>query len=386
MKKKINFILLTLLIIFTNTNKVYATHYPWVYGDAAVFKIIMRKLELCTGFQGGHSFNIRKEAFCNDALVIGEGDKEIDITSVDAGLAVAAYGKSALLPLGETYTHVRLTLDKKFVMKNFLDANGKGLNIQAVGGTAATSSCNTKKITDDMYGNSLDDNEWQRTNNYKWTEARNKYGTMVSYPEDENGIPEETNVYMVDGAVSKLPWNGVDADWAPDHWTHYHCYGLFCKSWGYWTKVYGEDGLERDELFSRNAVAMSIPRSGDLPAGGTPSTNNNFKNELSQDSTDDLIFVIPLKKRYTVKTNPPPVIDIAFNTKEAIMVFESYNGANTGQCPESAKVNGVCEIPNQKAMCTFGLGKVLVEIEMKDSEVDARAPLPCPPRCKGDFR
>ena len=95
-KKKTNFILLTLLIIFTNTNKVYANHYPWVYGDAAVFKIIMRKLELCTGFQGGHSFDIREEAFCNDALVLGEGDKEIDITSVDAGLAVAAYGLSLI--------------------------------------------------------------------------------------------------------------------------------------------------------------------------------------------------------------------------------------------------------------------------------------------------
>ena len=367
MKKKINFILLTLLIIFTNTNKVYATHYPYVYGDAAVLKIIMRKLELCTGFQGGHSFNIREEAFCNDALVIGEGDKEIDITSVDAGLAVAAYGKSALLPFGETYTHVRLTIDKKFVMENFLDANGKGLN---TGGSAATSSCNTKKLTDDMYGNSLDDNEWQRTNNDKWTEARNKYGTMVSYPEDENGIPEETNVYMVDGAVSKLPWNGVE-DWTPDHWTHYHCYGLFCKSWGYWTKVYGEDGLESGEGLSRNAVAMSIPRSGDLPAGGTPSTNNNFKNELSQDSTDDLIFVIPLKKRYKIKSIPP-TLEMAFNTKKAIMVFESYNGEETGQCPESAKVNGVCEIPNQKVMCTFGLGKVAVEIKLKNTRPNAQ--------------
>ena len=376
MKKKINFILLTLLIIFTNTNKVYATHYPYVYGDAAVLKIIMRKLELCTGFQGGHSFNIREKAFCNDALVIGEGDQEIDITSVEAGLAVAAYGKSALIPFGETYTHVRLTIDKKFVMKNFLDANGKGLDT----GSSDTSNCNTKKITDDMYGNSLDDNEWQRTNNHKWTEARNKYGTMVSYPEDENGIPEETNVYMVDGAVSKLPWNGVDADWTPDHWTHYHCYGLFCKSWGYWTKVYGEDGLEAGEGLSRNAVAMSIPRSGDLPAGGTPSTNNNFKNELSQDSTDDLIFVFELKKPYTVKTNPPPVIDIAFNTKEAIEVFEVENGEETGLCPDSAKQNGTCDPINQGAMCAFRLGKVGIEITMKDAKEAG------PPRVKGNIR
>ena len=374
MKKKINFILLTLLIIFTNTNKVYATHYPYVYGDAAVLKIIMRKLELCTGFQGGHSFNIREEAFCNDALTIGEGDKEIDITSVDVGLAVAAYGKSALLPLGETYTHVRLTLDKKFVMKNFLDANGKGLN---TGGSAATSSCNTKKLTDDMYGNSLDDTDYHRNNRDGWTESRYKYSTFVSYPEDENGIPEETNIYMIDGAVSKVPWNGVDADWSRDHWTHWFCYGPLCRSWGYWTREYGEDGLERVEGFSRSAVAMSIPRASDLPAGGTPSTQWNETTETF-DSTDDLIFVFKLKDPYTVKATPQ--IDIAFNTKQAIEVFEVENGEETGLCPAGAKQNGTCDPINQGAMCAFRLGKVGIEITMKDAKEAV------PPRVKGNIR
>ena len=363
-KKNINLIFLTLLIIFTNTNKVYATHYPWVYGDAAVFKIIMRKLELCTGFQGGHSFNIREEAFCNDALVIGEGDKEIDITSVDAGLAVAAYGKSALLPLGETYTHVRLTIDKKFVMKNFLDANGKGLN---TGGTAATSSCNTKKLTDDMYGNSLDDTDYHRNNRDGWTESRYKYSTFVSYPEDENGIPEETNVYMIDGAVSKVSWDGEE-EWTRDHWSHWFCYGPLCRSWGWWTKVYGTDGLEAGEGLSRNAVAMSIPRRSDLPAGGTPSTQWNEFTEIF-DSTDDLIFVFKLKEPYTVKTSPPPLLDIAFNTKKAIMVFEARNGEQTGQCPDEAMQNDTCNPINQGRMCAFGLGKVLVEISMKDAAI-----------------
>ena len=65
------------------------------------------------------------------------------------------------------------------------------------------------------------------------------------------------------------------------------------------------------------------------------------------------------------------------------MVFESYNGEETGQCPAGAKVNGACEIPNQKGMCTFGLGKVLVEIQMKDAKVPAEAG---PPRARGDFR
>ena len=376
MKKKINFILLTLLIIFTNTNKVYATHYPYVYGDAAVLKIIMRKLELCTGFQGGHSFNIREEAFCNDATVIGEGDKIVDISGVNAGETAAAYGDpDAMVPLGETFTHVRLTIDKKFVIKNFLDANGKGLN---TGGSAATSSCNTKKLTDDMYGNSLNDTQYHRDERDGWTESRYKYSTFVSYPEDENGIPEETNIYMIDGAVSKVPWNGVE-EWTRDHWSHWFCYGPLCRSWGYWTRVYGEDGLEAGEGLSRNAVAMSIPRRSDLPAGGTPSTQWNTFTGLF-DSTDDLIFVFELKKPYTVKTNPPPVIDIAFNTKKAVMVFESYNGEETGQCPESAKVNGTCDPINQGEMCAFGLGKVLVEIEMKDANV------PPPKRTRGAWR
>ena len=375
MKKKINFILLTLLIIFTNTNKVYATHYPYVYGDAAVLKIIMRKLELCTGFQGGHSFNIREEAFCNDATVIGEGDKIVDISGVNAGETAAAYGDpDAMVPLGETFTHVRLTIDKKFVMKNFLDANGKGLN---TGGSAATSSCNTKKLTDDMYGNSLNDTQYHRDERDGWTEPRYKYSTFVSYPEDENGIPEETNIYMIDGAVSKVPWNGVDADWSRDHWTHWFCYGPLCRSWGYWTKVYGTDGLVPNEGLSRNAVAMSIPRRSDLPAGGTPSTQWNKFTETF-DSTDDLIFVFKLKDPYTVKATPQ--IDIAFNTKQAIEVFEVENGEETGLCPAGAKQNGTCDPINQGAMCAFRLGKVGIEITMKDAKEAV------PPRVKGNIR
>ena len=373
--KKINFILLTFLIIFTNTNKVYATHYPYVYGDAAVLKIIIRKLEICTGFQGGHSFNIREEAFCNDATVIGEGDEIVDISGVNAGETAAAYGDpDAMVPLGETFTHVRLTIDKKFVIKNFLDANGKGLN---TGGSAATSSCNTKKLTDDMYGNSLNDTQYHRDERDGWTESRYKYSTFVSYPEDENGIPEETNIYMIDGAVSKVPWNGVDADWSRDHWTHWFCYGPLCRSWGYWTREYGEDGLERVEGFSRSAVAMSIPRASDLPAGGTPSTQWNETTETF-DSTDDLIFVFKLKDPYTVKATPQ--IDIAFNTKQAIEVFEVENGEETGLCPAGAKQNGTCDPIDQGAMCAFRLGKVGIEITMKDAKEAG------PPRVKGNIR
>ena len=105
---------------------------------------------------------------------------------------------------------------------------------------------------------------------------------------------------MIDGAVSKVPWDGEE-EWTRDHWTHWFCYGPLCRSWGYWTKVYGNDGLGRigggGERLSRNAVAMSIPRRSDLPAGGTTSTNwREFEEEGTGtfDSTDDLIFVFEL--------------------------------------------------------------------------------------------
>ena len=79
-------------------------------GAADVYKVTMRKVELCTGSTGVSS--------CDNAVVIGTGDKEVDIASVDAGASAASYGEPALLPLGVTYTHMRVTIDRKFTIKN----------------------------------------------------------------------------------------------------------------------------------------------------------------------------------------------------------------------------------------------------------------------------
>ena len=50
------------------------------------------------------------------------------------------------------------------------------------------------------------------------------------------------------------------------------------------------------------------------------------------------------------------------------MPFEVENGEETGLCPAGAKQNGTCDPINQGEMCAFGLGKVLVEIEMLDTK------------------
>ena len=87
-------------------------------GPASVLKVIMKKMELCTGYTGGDFNNILTNDFCHNPVVIGSGDKEVDIASVGAGQAAAAYGTPTLLPLGETYTHMRTTIGKKFIIKS----------------------------------------------------------------------------------------------------------------------------------------------------------------------------------------------------------------------------------------------------------------------------
>ena len=123
--KIIFFITFTLCIFISNSYS--AT------GAADVYKVTMRKVELCTASTGVTN--------CENAVVIGSGDKEVDIASVSAGSAAASYGDPALLPLGETYTHMRLTIDRKFVIQN---------DTAIAAGSNAT-ACRTIASTDAMY-------------------------------------------------------------------------------------------------------------------------------------------------------------------------------------------------------------------------------------------
>ena len=103
-------------------------------GSAAVYKVTMRKVELCTASTGVTS--------CENAVVVGSGDKVVDIAAVNAGAAAASYGDPALLPLGETYTHMRVTIDRKFTIKSGEQLDPSG----------AASGCVTQAETDAMYG------------------------------------------------------------------------------------------------------------------------------------------------------------------------------------------------------------------------------------------
>ena len=123
-------LVLNLLIFIAFIFSSYAS----VKGNADTYKVTMRKVELCTASTGVTS--------CENGVVIGSGDKEVDITSVGAGGAAAAYGNPTLLPLGVTYTHMRVTIDRKFVIRN---------DTAIAAGSNAT-ACRTIATTSAMYG------------------------------------------------------------------------------------------------------------------------------------------------------------------------------------------------------------------------------------------
>ena len=85
-------------------------------GQADVYKITMKKVELCTASTSVSS--------CAGSVTVGDTSKVVDIASVSAGAAAASFGDPALLPLGETYTHMRVTIDRKFTIKADLEVSG----------------------------------------------------------------------------------------------------------------------------------------------------------------------------------------------------------------------------------------------------------------------
>ncbi len=274
-------------------------------GDAEVFKVTMKKMELCTGYQGGDFHNITNDSFCNNPVVVGTGDKVVDIASVNAGAAAASYGNSALLPLGETYTHLRVTIDKKFTIKTKAAID--------TGGSSKTDNCMTKSVT----------------SSYPTSEATNKYTHKPVVAEGGNsGSSEEMNTYFMNGEKDSTH-NGSDA-------TYVQCTNADCtenstvngRTWWY-TYLDTEAGLAAN---GDSNIAQSIHRAAA--------------------ATDDFILVYKLTRPYTVTTSPP-TIDVAFGTKGSIGAQEVSTSQGSGT-PSS-----------NDGMCSFYIASVKVEITIK---------------------
>ena len=274
-------------------------------GDAEVFKVTMKKMELCAGYQGGDFHNITNDSFCNDPVVIGTGDKEVNIAGVLGGNVAASYGDSALLPLGETYTHLRVTIDKKFTVKT--------REAISTGGASKTDNCKTKSVT----------------SSYPTNEATNKYTHKPVVAEagstDES---EEMNLYFLNGEKDSTH-NGSDA-------TYVQCTN--------------EDCSENSTVNGRTWWNTYFDTEADLAANG----DSNIAQSIHRASevTDDFVLVYKLTSPYTVSLIPP-TIDIAFGTLNSIGVQEVSTSRGSGT-PSS-----------NDGMCSFYIAGVKVEITIK---------------------
>ena len=158
MKKFFAFnVLVKLLLVLFIANSNAAT----VKGAASVYKVTMKKLELCTASTG--------VTVCTGAVVLGEGAKVVDIAAADAGAVAGTYGNAALLPLGETYTHMRVTILRKFTVKTSAAID--------TGGTP--DACVTQAATTALYGG---------------TEASRKFTHAITVADD--GTAAEMNLYL----------------------------------------------------------------------------------------------------------------------------------------------------------------------------------------------
>ena len=246
-------ILLNMNFIFVNAE---------VKGAADIYKIRMHKLELCTGHTPGNMDLVASSTTqCQGAVTIGNSTAgvEVDIASVSEGAVAGNFGDAMILPLGETYTHARVTINRQMKLRTKEAINTKG------GGSV--DECMTIATTDAMYVTD---------------EATDRYThkPVVEEGGSSGGVSEEMTLYVYNGQQA-----GDDED------TYSVCQDATCGSvevtgWNY--------AASASDLSS--AIAMQTMR---------------------DESTDQLALIYALEAPYTVALISPQ-IDMSFSTSQAI--------------------------------------------------------------------
>ena len=99
---------LVYIVLFTFLSlKVFA-----VSGEADKYQVTMKKVELCTSIN------------CNGATEVASGTQAVDIASMSAGAEAAKFGETTGLPIGTTYTHLRVTLNRAFTIEGEVNVSG----------------------------------------------------------------------------------------------------------------------------------------------------------------------------------------------------------------------------------------------------------------------
>ena len=93
-----------LVVFFFSTSAMAAEN-----GRAEVYKVTMTRVELCTN------------STCTTPTAVCTTTKTVDIASVSAGADIASWCTTSGLPLGTTYSHLRVHVDRTFTMKGYVE-------------------------------------------------------------------------------------------------------------------------------------------------------------------------------------------------------------------------------------------------------------------------
>ena len=152
MTKMKKIFLLSILILLFN-NKSFAADNNGK-GDAEVYKVTVKKVELC------------QDSACATSTTVGDSSKVFDIASKSAGADVGSYASTSGLPLGTTFTHLRVTIDRTMTIQGTVEMASPGdcvtdgsaeaasdqLHVGALSGTA---------VETDLY--LVDDNKYDKS-------------------------------------------------------------------------------------------------------------------------------------------------------------------------------------------------------------------------------
>ena len=258
MKKLFNYIYVISILLTLNASYSFAG----TKGPADIYKVTMEKIEFCTGYSTTDFDDIATaETACQNAVTIGTGAMEVDIASVDAGATAASYGDTKLLPLGTTFTHLRVTINRKFSIRSESAID--------TGQSDDTDDCKTITTTNAHYPNSI---------------AAEKYTHRIVVA--EGGTRAEMDLYSANG--------GKDGDTSNNF---KRCNNATCS---------GVGGV--------SDANWQYPGASDLASAIAMETMTS-----SSGDTQSLIykFVNPITVGLTT-----PEVDIAFGTREAIGVNE----------------------------------------------------------------
>jgi hypothetical protein len=83
--------------------------------------ITLKKLELCTASPASLvNTTADKSSYdvtCTGAVTVGTGSLTFDLTSVEGGQQIATFASTAGLPIGTTFTHIKMTLSREIKLR-----------------------------------------------------------------------------------------------------------------------------------------------------------------------------------------------------------------------------------------------------------------------------